>query len=65
MGIETGFAVGVLILLLAFLYGVSQWRKRNRANEPITQAATKALYEDEDLYERQTEGEMRAKTRPS
>jgi hypothetical protein len=65
MGIEIGFAIGALILAAAIVYGATQYRRRNRANIPITEQATRALYANEDQYARTGESEIRDQVKPS
>ena len=65
MGIEIGFFVGAVVLGAALAWGAFQYSRRNRANEPVTDAATRASYQDPDGYARETEGEMRSKVKPS
>ncbi len=65
MGIEIGYAIGALILALAFAYGGMQYRRRNRANIPVTEQATRQLYANEDQYARKGESDMRDKVKPS
>ena len=62
MGLETGFFVGAVILLVAMIYGVWSYNRRNRANAPITDAATRELYRDQDAYGTK-EAEFRSQTR--
>ena len=47
MGIEIGFAAGAIILLVALVYGVRQYESRDRANERLTDAATRANYAED------------------
>ncbi len=62
MGIEIGYFIGAVILLGALIYAATAYSRRNRANEPVTNEATKELYKDEDAYG-EKEGEFRARTR--
>lgn len=48
---EMLWGVGALLLLVALIYGVIQYRTRNRANDPVSERATKALYDDMDGYD--------------
>lgn len=61
MGLEIGFLVGAIVLLGAMIYGVTANRRRNRANDPVTDQATRELYRDQDAFGRK-EDELRAKT---
>ena len=62
MGIELGYFIGAVVLLGALVYAVISYSRRNPANEPVTNEATKALYKNEDAYG-DKEDEFRAKTR--
>ena len=64
MAPEILYAVGAALLLAALIYGALQYSRRNRANEPITDKATKELYEHPDRYESKTHDELERKTRP-
>ena len=63
MGLEIGFFAGAAILLAAMVYGVVSSRRRNRANDAVTEQATSELYRDQSSYEGK-EDELRARTRP-
>lgn len=52
---ETLWGVGAVLLLLALIYGVIQYRTRNRANDPVTDKAAKALYDDPEGYDAKRE----------
>ncbi len=47
---EILWGVGVVLLLAALVYGMVQYRTRNRANDRISDAAAKALYDDPERY---------------
>jgi hypothetical protein len=47
---ETLFGVGVVILFAALIYGMVQNKRRNRANDRITDEATEAEYDDPAHY---------------
>lgn len=53
MGVyELLWGVGVLVLLGGLAWGVSRYHSRNRANDRITEQATRELYKDPEGYER-------------
>ncbi|MDY0885004.1 hypothetical protein ACFPL7_13060 [Dongia soli] len=60
-GWETFYAIGALVLIIALAWGVSRSRKRNSANAPITQEATRAQYEQPEKYEREIRPELERK----
>lgn len=47
---EVLWGVGVVVLLLALIYGMIQYKTRNRANDRVSDKAAKALYDDPDGY---------------
>ena len=47
---ELVYSIGALVLLCAIVYGVMQNTKRNRANDPITEAATRESYKNPEGY---------------
>ena len=48
--LETAFFAGAVVLLAALIWGVVAYNRRNRANEPVTEEATRQLYADTDSY---------------
>lgn len=65
MGLEIGFFIGAVMLGVALAFGILQNRRRNRANDPVTEAAVREQYRDTDAYADGKEAELRAKVRPS
>ena len=61
MAIEIGFAVGALVLLAAIVYGVMQSSRRNKANDPVREAAVKAQYDDPDATRPRRKSSSRAR----
>ena len=51
MAVILGYGLGTLILAAAFVWGIMSYRRRNRANAPVTEEATRDLYKDADGYE--------------
>ena len=47
---ELAFLVGAAVLLAALIWGVISYNRRDPANEPITDEATRELYADPDSY---------------
>ena len=62
MGLEIAYFLGAVILLAAIIWGVAANTRRNRANDPIREEATRELYKDTEAYD-EKEGEFRARTR--
>ena len=48
---ESLYFVGAIVIAVCAAYGIYQSRTRNKANDRVTQAATKELYADADRYE--------------
>ncbi len=61
---EVFYGLGALILFGALIWGYSRNRGRNRANDPITEAATKAEYDHPDTYPEERR-ELNRDIRPS
>jgi hypothetical protein len=55
---EIFFAIGALVLIVGLAWGVSRSKARNRANDEITQEATRAEYEQPEKYEREIRPEL-------
>lgn len=58
---EAAFFAGAVILLAALIWGVMAYNRRNPANEPITEEATRQLYANTDTYG-DKEDELRRRT---
>lgn len=61
---EILWGLGLLVLMAALAWGVTQHRRRNRANDPVTEAATRAEYDRPDSYDKK-EAEFRDQIRPT
>jgi hypothetical protein len=61
---EIAFGVGAVILAIALIWGLNQSRRRNRANDPLREAATRAEYESPAEYAQKSEAYKR-NARPS
>lgn len=61
---ELLYGLGALLLAGAVAYGLLRNRGRNKANDAITERATREEYHHPDRYERTEEG-YREQTRPS
>jgi hypothetical protein len=51
IGPEIFFGIGAVILLAVIAWGVVRNRQRNRANDPITEAATREEYRHPNSYD--------------
>jgi hypothetical protein len=61
---EVLYGLGALLLLAALVWGITQYRRRNRANDPVTEQATRAEYDHPDTYDREEQA-FRDRVRPS
>ncbi|HMP62175.1 MAG TPA: hypothetical protein PKA17_03625 [Phenylobacterium sp.] len=61
---ELLYGLGALFIALAIAYGLMRNRGRNKANDAITEQATREEYQHPERYER-TEDEFRERVRPS
>jgi hypothetical protein len=61
MGVpEIGYGIGVLVLLGVLAWATWQYRRRNRANDRVTERATRELYEHPNSYnERKFEKDLK------
>lgn len=64
MAWESLWHVGVGVLLLALVYGFWRYKTRNKANDPVTEEATRELYDDPEHYEENREA-LKKDIRPS
>jgi hypothetical protein len=61
---ELAWPLGALLLGLGLAYGLWRYHTRNRANDPITEEATRELYKHPETYDRKRE-ELKRRIRPS
>lgn len=47
---ELLWSLGVVVLGVALIYGFYRYKTRNKANDPITEAATRENYDHPDAY---------------
>jgi hypothetical protein len=62
--LELLYGLGALVLLIALVWGITQYKSRNKANDPLTEAATREEYDHPDTYQ-QKEDDFRDQVRPS
>lgn len=62
--LELLYGVGALLLLVALVWGITQYKARNKSNDPLTEAATREEYDHPDRYADE-EDEFRKQIRPS
>ena len=61
---EVVYSVGALVLLGAIIWGVTQNTRRNRANDAVTEAATRESYKDPEGYKTERK-DFEKQVRPS
>jgi cytochrome c-type biogenesis protein CcmH/NrfF len=54
--LEVVWAPAILLLLAVLVWGLVQYRRRNRANDAVTEEATETLYDDPKTYDAKREG---------
>ena len=48
---EILYGLGALVLLAVLVWGVTQYKTRNKANDRVTEAATRDEYDRPDTYD--------------
>jgi hypothetical protein len=61
---EIAYGLGALALLVALVWGITQYKTRNKANDPLTEAATREEYDHPDSYS-QEQKRFKDQVRPS
>jgi len=64
MPLELIYGICIVVLGIGIAYAIRQHRTRNRANDAISQTATRERYDHPERYE-QTEKELKRKVHPS
>ena len=62
---EMLFHIGWVVLGLALAYGLWKYYTRNKANDAVTEQATREQYEHPESYDNERREELRDKLRPS
>ncbi len=63
MAWESLWHVGWVILGAAIAYGLYRYHTRNKRNDPVTEEATRALYDNPETYDERRE-ELNKEIRP-
>lgn len=53
-GWEIFAAIGAVVITIALAYGLVQFNRRNRANDPLRELATREQYQNPERYEERT-----------
>jgi hypothetical protein len=61
---EILYGLGALVLLAALVWGITQYKTRNKANDALTEAATREEYDHPESYGRDQE-RFKDQVRPS
>jgi hypothetical protein len=62
--LEVFFGIGAAALLAVLVWGMIQYKTRNRANDRVTDKAAEALFDDPQAYDRKRP-EFKDQVRPS
>jgi hypothetical protein len=62
--LELLYGLGALLLMAVLVYGFVQYKRRNRANDPLTEVATREEYDHPDSYP-ETREQLKSRVRPS
>ena len=62
---ETLFGVGVVLLGFILAYGLYRNATRNKANDRVTEAATKQLYDEPERYAEGGRERLKEELRPN
>ncbi|HYE47880.1 MAG TPA: hypothetical protein VEA44_19085 [Caulobacter sp.] len=62
---EMLFHIGWVVLGLALAYGLWKYYTRNKANDAVTEQATREQYEHPESYDNARREELKDKLRPS
>jgi hypothetical protein len=65
MNYEMFYGIGALILLLGMAWAVIDYKRRNRANDKLSEEATRQQYNDPDRYQDQVRPELERKVKPN
>jgi hypothetical protein len=61
---ELIYGLGALVLMVALVWGIVQYKTRNKANDALTEAATREEYDHPDRYG-QEQDDFKNQVRPS
>lgn len=64
MPVEALYALGLLIVIGSFAYGLYRSRTRNRANDPVRDEAVRQSYDDPVKYEQGGEQSLKRQLKP-
>lgn len=62
---EMFWPIGSLLLLVVIVYGLVQYKTRNRANDRVSEKAAHALYDNPAEYTEEKREELQQEVRPS
>ncbi len=65
LSIEFLYVIGILLVGAAIALGIRRSSTRNKANDAVSEAATRELYKDPDKYEESTRDKLNDQVRPS
>jgi hypothetical protein len=53
---EVFFGIGVAVLFVVLIWGMVQYKTRNRANDRVTEKAAEKLYDNPETYDQKRPG---------
>ncbi len=62
---EVLWSIGIVLLLIVLVYGMIQYKRRNRANDRVSEKAAHALYDNPAKYTEETRKDLQKDVRPS
>ena len=65
LSIEMLYVLGLLLVGVAIAFGIRRSSTRNKANDAVSEAATRELYKDPDRYEAVTQDKLNDQIKPS
>ena len=65
LSIELLYVIGILLVGGAIAFGLRRSSNRNKANDAVSERATKELYKHPDAFEDHTREELKDQVKPS
>lgn len=61
MAAEIPYGIGIIILLIALIWGATHYRLRSRRSERLSEEATREMYEEPERYDEERRHELEEK----
>ena len=65
MNYEMFYGIGALVLLLGMVWAVIDYKRRNRANDKVTEEAVRQEYDHPDRYQQEIRPHLERKVKPN